>query len=81
MRPRTEERGLSNAGVLKLFLENGTEPGDYERLGGEWGMGATGAKTLAAGVYRLGQRYRELVRTAKRLRLIAGQNSYLLWTL
>jgi RNA polymerase sigma-70 factor (ECF subfamily) len=44
---------------LKVFLENGTEPGDYDRLGRELGMTAN---TVAAAVHRLRQRYRELVR-------------------
>jgi RNA polymerase sigma-70 factor (ECF subfamily) len=44
---------------LKVFLENGTEPGDYDRLGKELGMAAN---TVAAAVHRLRQRYRELVR-------------------
>jgi len=44
---------------LKIFLEDGTEPGDYAALGVELGMVAN---TVAAAVHRLRQRYRELVR-------------------
>jgi len=44
---------------LKIFLEDGTEPGDYAALGVELGMAAN---TVAAAVHRLRQRYRELVR-------------------
>jgi DNA-directed RNA polymerase specialized sigma24 family protein len=44
---------------LKVFLEDGTEPGDYAKLGSELGMAAN---TVAAAVHRLRERYRELVR-------------------
>jgi RNA polymerase sigma-70 factor (ECF subfamily) len=44
---------------LKIFLEDGTEPGDYAAVGVELEMAAN---TLAAAVHRLRQRYRELVR-------------------
>jgi len=44
---------------LKIFLEDGTEPGDYAKLGSELGMAAN---TVAAAVHRLRERYRELVR-------------------
>jgi RNA polymerase sigma factor (sigma-70 family) len=44
---------------LKVFLENGTDPGDYDRLGRELRIAAN---TVAASVHRLRQRYRELVR-------------------
>ena len=45
---------------LKIFLEDGTEPGDYAGVGMELGMTAN---TVAAAVHRLRQRYRELVRS------------------
>ena len=44
---------------LKVFLEDGTEPGDYAAVGKELGMAAN---TVAAAVHRLRERYRELVR-------------------
>src|SRR5438105_6621319 len=44
---------------LKIFLEDGTEPGDYDAVRAELGMAAN---TVAATVHRLRQRYRELVR-------------------
>jgi RNA polymerase sigma-70 factor (ECF subfamily) len=44
---------------LKIFLEDGTEPGDYAKIGSELGMAAN---TVAAAVHRLRERYRELVR-------------------
>ena len=44
---------------LKMFLEAGTEPGDYTSVGLELGMAAN---TVAAAVRRLRQRYQELVR-------------------
>jgi RNA polymerase sigma-70 factor (ECF subfamily) len=44
---------------LKVFLEDGTEAGDYAAVGMELGMAAN---TVAAAVHRLRQRYRELVR-------------------
>ena len=44
---------------LKIFLQDGTEPGDYAKIGIELGMAAN---TVAAAVHRLRERYRELVR-------------------
>jgi RNA polymerase sigma-70 factor (ECF subfamily) len=44
---------------LKIFLQDGSEQGDYDALGKELGMSAN---TVAAAVHRLRQRYRELVR-------------------
>ena len=44
---------------LKIFLQEGTDPGDYAAAGVELEMAAN---TVAAAVHRLRQRYRELVR-------------------
>src|SRR6266852_317409 len=44
---------------LKIFLEDGAKPGDYDAVGVELGMAAN---TVAAAVHRLRERYRELVR-------------------
>jgi hypothetical protein len=44
---------------LKIFLEDGTAPGDYAGIAGELGMSTN---TVAAAVHRLRQRYRDLVR-------------------
>jgi RNA polymerase sigma-70 factor (ECF subfamily) len=44
---------------LKIFLEDGTDAGDYAAVGGELGMAAN---TVAKAVHRLRQRYKELVR-------------------
>ena len=44
---------------LKVFLEDGTDPGDYAAVGIELGMAAN---TVAKAVQRLRERYRELVR-------------------
>src|SRR5437870_3572429 len=45
--------------TLKIFLQEGTDPGDYAAAGAELEMAAN---TVAAAVHRLRQRYRELVR-------------------
>jgi len=44
---------------LKIFLQEGSDPGDYAAIGVELGMAAN---TVAAAVHRLRERYRELVR-------------------
>ncbi len=44
---------------LKVFLQEGTDPGDYAAIGLELGIAAN---TVAAAVHRLRDRYRELVR-------------------
>jgi RNA polymerase sigma-70 factor (ECF subfamily) len=44
---------------LSVFLQDGTDPGDYTQVGRELGMAAN---SVAAAVHRLRQRYRELVR-------------------
>jgi RNA polymerase sigma-70 factor (ECF subfamily) len=44
---------------LSVFLQDGTDPGDYTEVGRELGMAAN---SVAAAVHRLRQRYRELVR-------------------
>ena len=44
---------------LKVFLQEGSDPGDYAAIGLELGMTAN---TVAAAVHRLRDRYRELVR-------------------
>ncbi len=44
---------------LKVFLQEGSDPGDYAAIGVELGMAAN---TVAAAVHRLRDRYRELVR-------------------
>jgi RNA polymerase sigma-70 factor (ECF subfamily) len=45
---------------LKIFLEDGTDPGDYATVANELGLAAN---TVAAAVHRLRQRYKELVRS------------------
>jgi hypothetical protein len=44
---------------LKVFLEDGTDAGDYAAVGSELGMAAN---TVAKAVNRLRKRYKELVR-------------------
>src|SRR5215471_5883914 len=44
---------------LSVFLQDGTDPGDYADVGKELGMAAN---SVAAAVHRLRRRYRELVR-------------------